>query len=79
MKKIIGLFIVVFISIGLADLIEGIILTFFYQPNFYQTISLEMAKFVQYAITAVTVTIVLWSVYKVKDKMKGSKSSVDVA
>ena len=79
MKKIIGIFIVVLISIGIADLIQGVILTLIYTPNTYSTSSLEMANILQYTISAITVTIALWSVYKVKKIFKSSKSSVKVS
>ena len=41
--------------------------------------SLEMANLLQYTISAITVTIALWSVYKVKNILKSSKSSVKVS
>jgi hypothetical protein len=79
MKKIIGIFIVVLISIGVADLLQGVILTSIYTPNPYSTSGVEMANFVQYIIFAMTVTISLWGVYKVKNLLKGSNSSVKVS
>lgn len=79
MKKITGIFIVVLISIGIADLIQGVILTLIYTPNSYSTNSLEMANFLQYIISAVTVTTAYWSIYKVKHILKNYKSSVKVS
>lgn len=79
MKKIIGIFIAVLISIGIADILQGVILTFTYTPNPYSTSGVEMAKFLQYIIFAMTVTISLWSVYKVKNLLKGSNSSVKIS
>lgn len=79
MKKIIGLFIVVLISIGIADILQGIILTFIYTPNLYSTSGVEMANFLQYIISAMTVTISLWSVYKVKNLLKGSSAPVEIS
>lgn len=78
MKKIIGIFIIVLISIGIADFIKGFILTLTYTPDFYgtsRTGSLEMANLLQNTISAITVTIALWSVYKVKKVIQSSKSS----
>ena len=75
MKKIISIFIIVLISIGIADLIKGVILTLTYTPDFYRTSSLEMANLLQNTISAITVTIALWSVYKVKKVIQSSKSS----
>lgn len=79
MKKVIGLFIVVLISIGIADILQGIILTFIYTPNLYSTSGVEMANFLQYIISAMTVTISLWSVYKVKNLLKGSSAPVEIS
>ena len=46
MKKIIGIFIVVLISIGIADLIQGVILQIFiYTPNPYSTSGVEMVNY----------------------------------
>ena len=76
MKKIISIFIIVLISIGIADLIKGVILTLTYTPDFsHRTSSLEMANLLQNTISAITVTIALWSVYKVKKVIQSSKSS----
>ena len=47
------------LSIGIADLIKGVVLTFMYTPNPYTANSLDMANFLQYAISVVTVTISL--------------------
>lgn len=79
MKKLIGVFIAIFFSIGLADIIQGVILTLIYTPNTYSTSSLEMANFLKYIISAITVTIALWSVYKVKHLLKSSNSSGNVS
>lgn len=79
MKKVIGLFIVVLISIGIADILQGIILTFIYTPNLYSTSGVEMANFLQYIISTMTVTISLWSVYKVKNLLKGSSAPVEIS
>ncbi|WP_375090450.1 hypothetical protein ACDZ29_06440 [Peribacillus sp. RS7] len=75
MKKNVGIFIVVLISIGMADLIQGIILTSIYTPDSYSTSGQEMETFLQYIISALTVTLALWSVHKVKILLKGSKSA----
>jgi hypothetical protein len=77
MKKIIVLFIVLLFSIGIADLIQGVLLTFIYTPNTYSTNSLELSNFLRYSITALTVTIALWSVYKLKNLLKSSKSTMN--
>ena len=42
MKKIFGIFIIVLISIGIADFLQGIILTLMYTPNSYTTGYQEM-------------------------------------
>lgn len=76
MKKLVGIFIVVFFSIGIADVINGVILTFIYTPNTYSIGSIKMANYLQYTISAITVTIVLWILYKVKSILKNAKSSV---
>ncbi|SOC43899.1 hypothetical protein [Ureibacillus acetophenoni] len=78
MKKLIGLFIVVFISLGIADVIQGLLLTFIYTPDFYSSSSVEMAAFIKYAISALIVTVALWSVHKIKDVIGNSNSSVKV-
>lgn len=79
MKKIIGIFIVVLISIAIANLIHGVILTFIYTPNPYSTNGVEMTNFIRHTISAITVTISLWSVHKVKSILKSSNSSVRVS
>lgn len=79
MKKKVEVFIVVLISIGIADLLQGIIFTSIYTPNPYSTKDQEMATFLQYIISAITVTLALWGVHKVKFLLKGSKSSLEVS
>ncbi len=79
MKKIIGIFIVVLISIGIADLIQGFILTLIYTSNPYPTNGVEIAKFLKYSISAITVTLSLWIVFKVKNFIKICKSTVKVS
>ncbi|MFJ8236043.1 hypothetical protein ACIQ34_09890 [Ureibacillus sp. NPDC094379] len=79
MKKVASIFIIVFISIGLADLLTGILLTTIYIPSMYSTSSFEMAKYVQYMITATTVTIALFFAFKVKSILKNSKSSAKLS
>ena len=77
MKKIFGIFIIALISIGIADFLQGIILTLMYTPNSYTTGYQEMETIIQYVISAIIVTLTLWSVHKVKNLLKGSKSSVE--
>ena len=79
MKKNVEVFIVVLISIGIADLLQGIILTSIYTPDPYSTSDQEMAIFLQYIISAITVTLALWGVHKVKFLLRGSKSSLEVS
>ena len=80
MRKIIGIFIVVLISVGVADMLQGVILTFMITPNLYsQSGVLEMATYLQYIITAITVTLALWCIYKVKNLVKDSRLSVKVS
>lgn len=79
MKKLIGLFIVIFISLGIADVILGLLLTFNYNPEFHTTTGVEMAGFIKYTISALTITIALWSVHKVKNAIKSSKSPVKIS
>ena len=79
MKKIIGIFIGAFISVIIANLIQGVIFTFIYTPNTYSTSSLELTNFIEYTIYAITVTIALWGVYNVKNILKSTKSSVKVS
>ena len=76
MKKIIGIFIVAFISVVVADLLQGVILTLIYTPKIPLTSSLEMANFIQYTIYAITVTIALWGTYQAKSILKSSKSAL---
>ncbi|WP_432360664.1 hypothetical protein [Sporosarcina sp. UB5] len=79
MKKFIGMFIVVLISIGVADVLQGFILTLMYTPNHYSQGTQEMATYLQYIISAITVTLALWSIHKVKSLVKNSSSSVKVS
>lgn len=79
MKKIIGIFIVILISIGIADMLQGVILTLMYAPNLYSQSVQEIATYLQYIILAVTVTLALWSIHKLKNLVKESKSSVKVS
>lgn len=74
MNKKVEVFIVVLISIGIADFSQGIILTSLNTPNPYSTSGQEMATFLQYIISAITVTLALWSVHKVKFLSKSSES-----
>lgn len=75
MKKIASIFIIVLISIGLADLLTGILLTSNYNPSIYTTSSFEVSKYVQYMMTAAIVTIALCSAFKVRSKLNNSKSA----
>ncbi|MDW0117553.1 hypothetical protein QTL97_11445 [Sporosarcina thermotolerans] len=79
MKKIIGIFIVVLISIGVADVLQGVILTLMYTPNPNSQGTQEMATYLQYIISAITVTLALWSIHKVKSLVKNPSSSVKVS
>ena len=79
MKKIIGILIVVLISIGIADMLQGVILTLMYTPNPYSQSVQEMATYLQYIISAITVTLALWSIHKVKNLVKDSRPSVKVS
>ncbi|KYG34797.1 hypothetical protein [Alkalihalobacillus trypoxylicola] len=79
MKKIMTIFIVVLISLGIADVLKGVILTFLYTPNSFSTNVMEMSNLLSYTISATTVTIILWSVFKLKNLWKGSKSMVKVS
>ncbi|MEK5080646.1 hypothetical protein MKX73_17120 [Solibacillus sp. FSL W7-1436] len=80
MKKIIGIFIVALITVIIADLIQGVILTFIHTPNVYSTSNLEMANYIKYAVYASTLTIAFGCINKVKDKVKSTtKSSVKVS
>ena len=79
MKKIIGIFIVVLISIGLADMLQSVILTLMYTPNPYSPSVQEMANYLQYIISAITVTLALWSIHKLKNLVTESNSSVKVS
>ncbi|MEK4244505.1 hypothetical protein MKZ20_04070 [Psychrobacillus sp. FSL K6-2684] len=79
MKKIISIFIIVLISVGVADLIQGVILTLLYNPNSYSTTNgLELASYLQYTISALTVTFALWGVYKVKSFITRTKPSIKI-
>lgn len=79
MKKFIGIFIVVLISIGVADMLQGVILTLMYTSNPYSQGTQEMATYQQYIISAITVTLALWSIHKVKSLVKNVRSSVKVS
>ena len=79
MKKIIGIFIVVLISIGVADMLQGVILTLLVTPNPYSQSTQEMATYLQYIISAITVTLAIWSIHKVKSLVKDSRTSVKVS
>jgi hypothetical protein len=73
MKKIIVLFIVAFISLVIADLVQGLLLTSLYTPNPYSTSSIEMTKISQYIISSTVITIAFWSILKLNSIYK-SKS-----
>jgi hypothetical protein len=79
MKKIIGIFIVVLISIGVADMLQGVILTLMSTTNPYSQSIPEMATYLQYIISAITVTLAIWSIHKVKSLVKDSRTSVKVS
>ncbi|MCM3711993.1 hypothetical protein [Sporosarcina luteola] len=79
MRKIIGIFIVVLVSIGVADMLQGVILTLIYTPDPYSQGTQEMATYLQYIISAITVTLALWCIYKVKNIVKDFRSSVKVS
>ncbi|SDN14667.1 hypothetical protein SAMN05518871_103427 [Psychrobacillus sp. OK028] len=79
MKKIIGIFVVVLISIGITDMLKGVILTLMNTPNPYSQSVQEMATFLQYIISAITVTLALWSIHMVKNLVKDSRSSVKIS
>jgi len=78
MRKLTWIFIVALIAIGLADLIQGLILTFFHQPHPYITNNVELANLFKYSITATTVTIRLFIAFKLKNLINNYKSKVKV-
>lgn len=78
MRKLTWIFIVALIAIGLADLIQCLILTFFYQPHPYITNNVELANLLKYSITAITVTICLFIAFKLKNLINNYKSKVKV-
>ncbi|REB05586.1 hypothetical protein DVB69_15065 [Sporosarcina sp. BI001-red] len=65
MKAIMGTFLVVLISIGFADLLQGFLLTWVYSTNSFHVQQLEIPGLIKYAITAVIVTLSLYSVKKI--------------
>lgn len=79
MKKIIGVFIVVLISLGVAEMLTGVILTVIYTPNLYSQSGQEMATDLQYIISAITVTFALWSIHKLNSLVKNARSTVETS
>ncbi|MER1985820.1 MAG: hypothetical protein ABS948_08015 [Solibacillus sp.] len=65
MKKLVGVFIIIFLAIAAAEIINGLLLTFIYIPTIYSIETVEMANLVKYTISAITVTVALAIVSKV--------------
>ncbi|MCM3712404.1 hypothetical protein [Sporosarcina luteola] len=79
MKKTIGVFVVVLVSIGIADLLQGVILTLTYTPNSNAVGYQELTPIMKYFISAVTVTLTLLIAYKIKCSLRKSKPSVKLS
>lgn len=75
MKKAVGIFVVVFISIGLADLMQGFILTMAYNPGLHTGNILELSPIFKYFVSASTITLVLLGAYKLRDLLRNNKKS----
>lgn len=79
MKKILGIFIIVLVSIGISDLIQGIILTTLYTPKTSLLGHQEISPIIKYFITATTLTLVLSFVYKIKHLLVTKKTMVNAS
>ncbi len=65
MKKHLGLFIILIIAVGAADILQGLILTLLFTPDIYlKAGNIEMLNFIKYSITALTIGISLLVVNK---------------
>lgn len=78
MKSVIGLFILVLVAIGVADLLQGVLLTFLYDPSAYGQSTTDMANLLKYTISAATVTLAIWSATKLRKRFTSSKSSIEI-
>ena len=78
MKSVIGLFILVLVAIGVADLLQGVLLTFLYDPSTYGTGTTDMGNFMKYTISAATVTLAIWSATKLRKRFTRSKPSIEI-
>ncbi|WP_432352059.1 hypothetical protein [Sporosarcina sp. A2] len=79
MKKLLGIFIIVLVSIGISDLIQGIILTALYTPKASLLGHQEISPIIKYLITATTLTLVLSFVYKIKHLFVAKKTMVNAS
>lgn len=77
MKNIIGLFVIVLVAIGVADLLQGVLWTFLYDPSAYGQGTTDMGNFMKYTISAATVTLTLWSTAKLRRLLTKSKPSIE--
>ena len=77
MKNIIGLFVIVLVAIGVADLLQGVLLTFLYDPSAYGQGTTDMGNLMKYTISAATVTVALWSATKLRSRFTRSKASTE--
>ncbi len=76
MKKSLGIFIIVLVSIGISDLVQGIILTTLYTPKASLLGHQEISPIIKYFITATTLTLVLSFVDKIKHLLVAKKKMV---
>lgn len=79
MKKLLEVFIIVLVSIGIAELIQGIILTILYTPNSTLLGRQGISPFMKYFITVITLTLVFSFVNKLKDILITKKTLVKVS
>lgn len=65
-KKMISIFMVVLILIGASEMQQGMILTIIFTFNLYSQNAQEMVIYLQYLSLAITITLSILGMYKLK-------------
>ena len=74
MKKFAIVFLVVLIALGISNVLQGFLLTYFYVPDLYVTSNLEIHILIQYCFSAIIITLLLLGIDRVKSFFRRTKS-----
>lgn len=74
MKKFAIVFLVVLIALGISNVLQGFLLTYFYVPDLYVTSNHEIHILIQYSFSAIIITLLLLGIDRLKSFLRRTKS-----